>query len=119
MVEEQPFKLLVAISLFHLFHNGFECFRLVHGQMCQRLAVDVQTFLVDLAHQYRVAHAVLARSGIDPLDPKGTERTLARLSVTVLILKALLNGILRYRPYVLSASEVAFGLLQDFFAPRS
>lgn len=92
---------------------------MIHGQIRQNFSVQLDPRLVHLAHELRIGHAMKTGSGIDPLDPKGPERTLLVSAIPVGILQSFFDGVLGYRPYILSSSEGAFGQLEDLFPAGS
>ena len=72
--------------------------------------------LRELAHELGIADTILTCSGVDPLDPEGTESALLGLAVTVSIGKTLFVGVLCYGPDVLSGEEISAGSLENLLA---
>jgi hypothetical protein len=92
---------------------------MIHGQVSQNLSVQFNPRLVHLAHELRVGHSVQSRSGIYALDPKGTKGALLVSAVPVGVLKSFFDGVLGYRPYILSSSKGALGQFENFFSAGS
>src|SRR3954454_3029909 len=68
--------------------------RVADGDVGQHLAVDLETAQLEAVHERRVGQAVLARGGVDPLDPQTTEVALAVAPVAVGVLVGLEQGLL-------------------------
>ena len=100
-------------DLLHLFHNSLEGFGIVHGEVGEHLAVDLDTGLGELAHQDTVAHTLHTSGSIDTLDPQAAEVALLVATITVGIGQTFLPGILCYCPNILAGSEIAAGKLQN------
>src|SRR5260370_6547032 len=59
-----------------LFDQGLKRRRFPHRQIGHDLAVDLDPGLQDAVHELRVGEAMLARRGVDALDPQAAERAL-------------------------------------------
>ena len=79
-------------DLLHLFHDGLEGFGIVHGEVGEHLAVDLDTSLGELAHQDTVAHALQTSGSIDTLDPQAAEVALLVATITVGIVQTFLRA---------------------------
>ena len=95
-------------TLFYRIDDCFERLWVVHGEVSENLAVETDVLLRELAHELRVRDAVLTGSGVDSLDPEGTEITLLGLAVTI--------SVLRYSPDILSGEEITAGSLENLLA---
>ena len=89
-----------AKVLFNCFYNRLECFRLVHRQIRQNLAVEGDAFGVDFTDKFGIRHSLGADCGVDTGNPQRTECTLFELAVCIGKLQTLLDGVFRYRPNV-------------------
>ena len=103
-------------TLFYRIDDCFERLRVVHGEVGENLAVETDVLLCELAHELRVRDAVLAGSGVDSLDPKGTECALLGLAVTVSVGETFLVSVFRYSPDILSGEEITAGSLENLLA---
>ena len=70
---------------------------------------------MEFAHEFRVGHPMSTGPGIDSLDPEGPETGFFLPPVAIGVGKSLLVSILGDCPDILLASEVPFGLFDDFF----
>ena len=77
------------------------------------LAVDLDPGLQDAVHELRVGEAMLARRGVDALDPKTPEGALLVAPVAVGILQALLDLLDADAERRLGTTAIALGELQD------
>ena len=100
-------------DLLHLLHDGLEGLGIVHGQVGEHLAVDLDTRLGEFAHEDAVTHALQTSSSIDTLNPQTAEIALLVAAVTIGIGQTLLPGVLCYCPNILAGSKVAAGKLQN------
>ena len=92
---------------------------MVHGQVGEHLAVDLDTSLMKQAHQLRVRETLQTSGSVDTLNPQGTEDSLLGLTVTVCLGQTLLPSILGNGPNVLSCTKVTSGQLQNFLSSCS
>ena len=58
---------------FGLLGDLVKCRLVVHGQIGQDLAVDIDRCLLQAVHEHAVAHAQLAHGGVDAGDPQRAE----------------------------------------------
>ena len=100
-------------NLFHFFYDGFESLRIVHGEVGEHLAVDLDTCLVESTHELGIAHALETGSSIDTLNPQGAEVAFLVATVTICIGETLLPRVLGYGPNVLASAEVTSGKFQN------
>ena len=103
-------------TLFYRIDDCFERLWVVHSEVGENLAVETDVLLRELAHKLRVRDAVLTGSGVDSLDPEGTEVTLLGLAVTVSVGETFLVSVLRYSPDILSGEEITAGSLKNLLA---
>ena len=106
-------------NLLYRVDDRFECLRIVHSQVSEDLAVQTYVLSVDSTHKLRVSHTVLACSGVDTSNPKGTESAFFVFAVAVCISQTFFIGVLGNRPDVFPAEEITAGLFQDFFTASS
>ena len=107
---------LTSQTLFYRIDDCFERLWIVHCEIGENLTVETDVLLGELAHELGVRDAVLAGSGVDSLDPEGTESTLLGLAVTIGVGETFLVGVLRYSPDILSGKEITAGSLENLLA---
>ena len=103
----------VSSCLLYLSDDSLESFGMVHGQVGEHLAVDLDTCLVKGTHELAVAHTLETSSSVDTLDPQGAEAALLLLAVAISVGQTLLPSVLGNGPDILAGTEVAAGELQD------
>ena len=103
-------------GIFHLFHDSLESLGIVHGEVGEHLTVDLDTGLVDQAHELGIGEILETSSCIDTLDPESAEVALFLLTVTISVSQTLLPGVLGYCPYIAAASIVTAGEFEDFLS---
>ena len=103
----------------HFVHHCLEGVWVVQGQISQHLAVQLNLRFAALAHELGVAHAVLASTCIDSLNPERTELTLLEFASNVCVLKAFLDCVFGNSPDVFPGTVVPFGHFQDFLPASS
>ena len=59
-----------ANDLLHLVYDCLECLGIVYCEVSEDLAVNLDTSLVESAHECRIAHVLETGSGIDTLNPQ-------------------------------------------------
>lgn len=104
---------VLLVSLFYRFDDRLKCRGIIHGQIGEYLAVDVDIVGVNLTHELGVRHAVLAGSGVDTLDPQGTESAFLGFAVAVGILQTFFDGVFGNRPYIFTGAPVTLGEFKD------
>ena len=92
--------MLLLKSLFNCVNDCFECLRLVHSQVGQHLAVELDALGVEFADELRIGQTVSADTGIDTGDPQRTESPLLELAVCISILQTLLDRVFGDGPYI-------------------
>ena len=68
--EEQSFLNRCKKELLYLGNDSLECFGVIHGQVSENLAVDLDTSLVQKTHQLRIAQTLETSGSIDTLNPQ-------------------------------------------------
>src|SRR5690606_16400553 len=87
-------------------HQRCEHLRIPDRQVRENHAVHLHARLLQPVHEPRVVHAVLPSRGVDPRDPELPELTLPLLAVTVRVLPAPLDRILRDPPQLRTGAPV-------------
>lgn len=100
------------LPLFYLIYDRGKGCRVVHSQVGENLAVEVDAGIPELAHKHRIGKAVFPCTCIDALDPQCPEFTFSLLAIPVCVYKALFDGVLGHRPDVFSTSEIPLSLFQ-------
>ena len=67
---EQSFLNRCKKELLYLGNDCLECFGVIHGQVSENLAVDLDTSLVQKTHQLRIAQTLETSGSIDTLNPQ-------------------------------------------------
>lgn len=106
-------------GVFHLVNDGLEGSGVVEGEVGEHLAVDLDTSLMDEAHELAVGEILHAGSGVDTLNPESAEVALLVLAVAVGVGKTLFPGVLGYGPHIAAATEVSAGEFEDFLSASS
>lgn len=99
----------------HLVNDSLESGGVVECEIGEDLAVDFDSGLMKQTHEFRVAQVVLTGSGVDALNPEGTEVAFFVLTVTVGVGKTFLPSILGDGPHITAAAKVAAGKFENFF----
>ena len=119
-MRNNPFlKSMQEEKLLYLGNDSLECFGVIHGQVGEYLAVDLDSGLVQKTHQLRIAQTLEACGSIDTLNPQCAEGALLVAAVAEGIGKTLLPSILGYGPNVLAGTKVTSGQTQDFLSLSS
>src|SRR5882757_6904922 len=87
--------------------------RVVHGQLGEDLAVDLDVGGLQTLDEAVVRDAVGAGSGVDPLDPELTEVALALLAVVVVVDQGVGDLLLGLAVQTRALATVTTGLLED------
>ncbi len=101
----------------NLLHYGRERLRVVHGQVGQYLAVEVNAVGAEQVHELGVGDAVLTSAGIDAGDPEAAESAFFAAAVAIGIAHCFVHCIFGYGEDIFARTEIAFGGFKDFFAP--
>lgn len=107
-------KLFSGQSLLDLGDDFAEGLRIVHSQVGKHFAVDVDVGILELAHERRIGHAVLADACVDSLYPERAKFALLGFAIAVGILPSFFDGIFRDGPYIFAAAKVTFGVFEHF-----
>ena len=70
-------------ELFDGIDDGLKRLGIVHGEVGENLTVETDILLGEFAHELGIGDPVLARGGVDPLNPKGAEVALLGLAVAI------------------------------------
>ena len=105
--------------LLNLLDDSLESGLVVHGEVSEDLAVDLDASLVQQTHQLRVAQTLEAGSSVDTLDPESAEVALLVTAVTEGVGETLLPSVLGNGPYVLAGTKITSGQTQDFLSLSS
>src|ERR1700733_14022906 len=101
-----------------LIHQGLEGLGLVHGQIGEDLAVDLDPGLGKPADKSAVGQTVEAAACVDALDPEGAEIALLLLAADIVVLQRAIGRGIGRGDRVLAAAVEALGLLEDALAAR-
>ena len=101
---------------FDLVADSLEGSGVVHCEVSEHLAVDLDACLVDEAHELGVGEVLNAGSSVDTLNPECAEVALFLLAVAVSIGQTFFPGIFGDGPDVTARALVAAGVLEDFLA---
>src|SRR5690606_14708165 len=85
----------------------------VHGQVGQNLAINLDRLGPQRMNEARVAHTIGLTSRIDTLDPQATHIALAEFAADVGVLPRLMQNTHRLAVTILTASREALGLLEN------
>ena len=89
---------------------------MVDSEVCEDLAVDLDTLSVESTHQTRVRETLETSSSVDTLDPQSTEVTLLVLTIAEGVGQTLFPSVLGYGPDVLASTIVPTRELKDALA---
>ena len=108
LITVQAGEMLYGLLLFHLVADGLESSGIVHSQIGENLAVDLDTGFVREVFE--------TRGSVDTLDPESAEVALFLLAVAICVCQTLLPGVLGNCPDVAAATIVTTGEFQDFLS---
>ena len=94
------------LGVLGLLNDGLEGLGVVHGQVGENLAVDLNTCLVNHTHQLAVRQVLHACGSVDTLNPQRAEVAFFLLAVSISIGETLLPSVLGYGPDVLASAKV-------------
>ena len=94
------------LGVLGLLNDGLEGLGVVHSQVGENLAVDLNTCLVNHTHQLAVRQVLHACRSVDTLNPQRAEVAFLLLAVGVSIGETLLPSVLGYGPDVLASAKV-------------
>jgi hypothetical protein len=98
-------------------HQGLERLRLANGEIGEHLAVDLDPRPVDAVDELGVSEPVLARAGVDALNPEPAEAAFAGAPVAIGVLEPLLDALDGDAKDVLAAAAIAFRRGDDLLVP--
>lgn len=96
-------------GLLHLVHDGLESLGVIHSQVGEHLAVNLDTCLVEQTHQLAVAQTFEASGSVDTLNPESAESTLLVTTIAESIGETLLPSVLGNGPHILASTKVTSG----------
>src|SRR6185436_8389189 len=99
---------------FGLLCDGSKSGGLVHRQIREHLAIDVDTGLLQAIDETAVAQVELAGRRVDALDPQRAEVAFLEPASAVRVLAGLDDGLLRRAEYLAAGVVVALRLLENF-----
>lgn len=102
--------------LFCFLHDGFESLWVVHCKVGKNLAVNLDSGLVETAHELRVGKSLKTGCGIDALYPESAEIAFLRAAVAVGVGQAFFPSVLGDSPDILAGTKVTAGELEDSLA---
>lgn len=102
---------------FGLFRQRLERLRLMHGQIRQYFAVNLDAGLRQAVHEARIGDPGVARGGVNALDPQRAESALLGPAIAISILAGLLDRLIGDTEGVLTPAVIALGAFDDFFVP--
>ena len=109
---------MIQLFLDHL-HNSGESLGVVHGQVGQHLAVQLDVVLMEFAHKHRIGDTVDAATGIDTVNPQRAELSLLGFAVAVGVGLTFLPLVLGYCPNVFTSAPITLGAVEDFLSACS
>src|SRR4051794_14992358 len=120
-------RIIASLSLRNgLRERGFGLFRdlakgrlVMHGDVCEHLAIDVDRCFLQTVHEYAVRHSEFAGRRIDTRDPQCPELAFFLATVAVLILPRLHHRLLGDAEDVTAATAVALGEADDLLVTCS
>ncbi len=115
-ITQKPTQMFMASGVLHFVADSLESCGLIHCEVSEHLAVDLDAGLVNKTHELAVGKFFLTRCGIDTLDPESAEVALFLLAVAISVSQTFLPSILGDGPHVATASIVTAGKLKDFLS---
>src|SRR5690606_23572696 len=86
---------------------------LVHREIGEHLAVELDAGALQPVHELRIGEALGADAGIDALDPQAAKAALLHLAVAIGILAGLLDRLAGDADRVLATAVIALRLIQN------
>src|SRR5688572_7785073 len=105
-------------SLLRLLRNGRKSRRFPDREIRQDLAVQLDPGALHAIDELRIGQSVLARTGIDALDPQAAEVALLGAPVAVGVLQALFDLLEGNTVVVVGPADIALGHVEDLLVPR-
>ena len=97
-------------------NDSLESLWVVHTEVSEDLAVDVDAIGMEQTHELRVAETLKTGSSIDTLNPKCAEVALLGATIAECISQTLLPGILSNGPHILAGTNVTSGEVENLLA---
>ena len=96
-------------SILDFVNNCLESLRVIHAEVSEDLAVDIDAVGVEQTHELRIAETLKTGGSIDTLDPESAEVALLRTTIAECISQTFLPGILSNGPHILAGTNVTSG----------
>ena len=97
-------------------NDSLESFGVIHTEVSEDLAVDVDAIGMEQTHELRVAETLKTGSSIDTLNPKCAEVALLGATIAECISQTFLPGILSNGPHILAGTNVTSGEVENLLA---
>jgi hypothetical protein len=106
---------LSRVGCFRLLCQGGKRFFLVHSQISQNPAINLDVLLFQAIDHTAVRQATLAGCSVDTLNPQGSEHSLLNFAVAVCVLTGLGDRLLGNAEDAGTRTVITLGGLKDFF----
>ena len=103
-------------SILDFVNNCLESLRVIHAEVSEDLAVDIDAVGVEQTHELRIAETLKTGGSIDTLDPESAEIALLRTTIAECISQTFLPGILSNGPHILAGTNVTSGEVENLLA---
>ena len=110
------FSRLPSMRSLDFVNDSLESLRVIHAEVSEDLAVDVDAVGMEQAHELRVAETLKTGSSIDTLNPKCAEVALLGATIAKCISQTFLPGILSNGPHILAGTNVTSGEVENLLA---
>ena len=97
-------------------NDSLESLWVIHTEVSEDLAVDVDAIGMEQTHELRVAETLKTGSSIDTLNPKCAEVALLGATIAECISQTFLPGILSNGPHILAGTNVTSGEVENLLA---
>ena len=97
-------------------NDSLESLWVIHTEVGEDLAVDVDAIGMEQTHELRVAETLKTGSSIDTLNPKCAEVALLGATIAECISQTFLPGILSNGPHILAGTNVTSGEVENLLA---
>lgn len=105
-----------SVKLLHLVNNCLESFGMIHSEVGEDLAVDIDTGSMKLAHELRVGKALETGCSVDTGDPEGTEVVLLVTTIAECIRQTFFPCVFSNGPHILAGTEITSRQMEDLLA---
>src|SRR4029453_13154155 len=104
--------------LLRLLGNGCKSRRFPDREIRQNLAVQLDPRALHTIDELRIGQTVLARTGVDALDPEAPEVPLLQPAVVIGVLQVLFDLLEGDTVVVVGPADIALGHVEDLLVPR-